>query len=161
MALAREPIKQEDAGSSIEVVQFILGGEGYAIESHAVREVYPLRDLTPLPCTPPFVMGIINVRGQILAVLDLRRFFDLPIQGLTDASKVIILGTDQIRVGLLANSVAGVRAIAADSIQPPLPTLSGIHSEYLRGVTAEPLVILDAARILGDDKIIVHEEVQT
>ena len=64
-----------------------------------------------MPCTPPFILGIINVRGQILAVIDLKRFFNLPDKGLSDLNKVIILRRGGLEVGLLADAVAGVQAI--------------------------------------------------
>ena len=72
--LAREPDKIEQ-GEQIEVVGFTLSYEQYGVESLYVREVYPLKEYTPVPCTPAFVLGIINLRGEILSILDLRKFF--------------------------------------------------------------------------------------
>lgn len=159
-ALALEP---EDGGAIeayLEVVEFMLAYENYAIESTYVREVWPLKELTPLPCTPPFVLGIVNVRGQILSVIDMKKFFDLPEKGLTNQNKIIIVHTDEMEFGILADVILGTRSVPLKEIQQSLPTLTGIRSEYLRGVTGERLVILDAAKILSDRKIIVHEEVE-
>ena len=125
-----------------------------------MQEVCPFKELTPLPCTPPFVLGIVNVRGRILPVLDLKKFFDLPEQGLTDLHRLILVRGNDLELGLLADVIVGVRSIPVDSLQPSLPTLTGIRSDYLKGVTAERLVVLDLARILADPKIIVHEEVE-
>jgi purine-binding chemotaxis protein CheW len=132
----------------------------YGVESLYVREVYPLKELTPLPCTPPFVLGIINVRGQILSVVDLRQFFDLPAQRLTDLNKVIVLHDGTMAFGILADAILGVRVIPPDGVQPSLPTLTGIRAAYLKGVTGERLVILDAAKLLTDKALIVFEEVE-
>ena len=159
-ALAR-PAAAAAAEASLDVLEFRLAQEQYAIETRYVREVYPLRDLTPLPGTPPFVQGIVNVRGRIVPVLNLKTFFDLPEQGMTDLHRIILLGGNGLELGLLADATVGVRSIPADALQPSLPTLTGIRSEYLKGVTAERLIVLDAARILADPKIIVHEEVET
>ena len=159
-ALAREPQSKQGGEESIDVVEFLLAYESYAIESSCVREVYPLKDLTPLPGTPPFVLGVSSVRGQILSVIDLKKFFDLPEKGLTDLNKVIIVRADFMEFGILADAVLGVRSIPLQELQGPLPTLTGIRAEYLRGVTKERLVLLDAAKILSDKKIIVHEEVE-
>ena len=156
-ALSREPEKEEGAQEYLELVEFLLAYETYGIESSFVREVYPLKELTPLPCTPPFVLGVINVRGQILSVIDLKKFFDLPEKGLTDLNKVIILHNDKMEFGILADAVTGIKKISIDIIQPVLPTLTGIRAEYLKGVTDERVVILDAKKILGDEKIIVKE----
>jgi len=144
----------------LELLEFRLGLERYALETRHVQDVHPLRELTPLPCTPPFVLGIVNVRGRILPVLDLKKFFDLPEQGLTDLHRVILVRGNGLELGLLADVIVGVRSVAADDLQPSLPTLSGIRADYLKGVSVERLVVLDLDRILSDPKIIVHEEVE-
>jgi len=157
LALAREPEKEETA-ASLEVVEFLLAYERYGIESSYIREVYPLKDLTPLPCTPPFVLGIMNVRGKILSVIDIRKFFDLPQKGLTDLNKVIIVHDDFMEFGILADAILGVRLIPVRELQPSLPTLTEVRADYLKGVTEERLVVLDGGAILSDRRIVVHEE---
>jgi purine-binding chemotaxis protein CheW len=159
-ALARIPERAPLAGASLELLEFRLAQERYALENRWVQEVCPLKELTPMPCTPPFVLGIVSVRGRILPVLDLKKFFDLPEQGLTDLHRIILVRGGDLELGLLADAIVGVRSIPADSLQSSLPTLTGIRSDYLKGVTAERLVVLDLARILADPKIVVHEEVE-
>lgn len=158
-ALARESAPAEAASEYIEVVEFVLAEEHYAIESQHVRDVYPLDQLTPLPCTPPFVLGIVSLRGEILSVIDIKKFFDLPDKGLTDLNKVIVLESENMRFGILADAIVGVHRISATDIQPPLPTLTGIRADYLRGVTAGRTVVLDADRLLADENIVVQEQV--
>jgi purine-binding chemotaxis protein CheW len=158
-ALAREPKKKEEIEKSIEVVEFLLAYERYGIESRFVREVYPLRELTPLPCTPAFVLGIINVRGQILSVIDIKKFFDLPEKGLTDLNKVIIVHGGGLDLGILADVILGIRTVPLRDLQPSLPTLTGIRAEYLRGVTKDRLVVINADKIVSDKTIVVEEEI--
>src|SRR5882724_5694282 len=158
-ALARKPPRASAEGAMLELLEFRLASERYAVESRLVQEVHPLRDLTPLPCTPPFVLGIVNVRGRILPVLDLKKFFDLPEHGLTDLHRIILVQENDLEFGLLADVIVGVRSVAADSLQPSLPTLTGIRAEYLKGIGEERLVVLEMERILADPKIIVHQEV--
>jgi purine-binding chemotaxis protein CheW len=155
--LAQEP--EEKAEKYIEVVEFLLSYEKYAIESSYVREIYPLKELTPMPCTPQFVLGIINVHGQIISVIDIKKFFELPEKGLSDLNKVIILHNDVMEFGILADVILGVNNISLSELQPSLPTLTGIREDYLKGVTGEQVVILDAEKLLSDKKITVHEEV--
>jgi purine-binding chemotaxis protein CheW len=157
--LAREPAQVESAGEWIEVVEFTLAHERYAVETEYVREVYPLEYLTPLPCTPAFVLGIINVRGEILSVIDIKKFFELPEKGLTDLNKVIMLESENMVFGMVADAISGVSRIRRVGIQPSLPTLTGIREDYLLGVTAERVVILDAEKLLSDEKLIVQEQV--
>ncbi|TAK42463.1 MAG: purine-binding chemotaxis protein CheW [Betaproteobacteria bacterium] len=160
-ALAREPQPELEAADSIEVIEFVVAQEKYAFESTHVREIYPLHELTPLPCTPPFVLGIVNVRGQILSVIDIKKFFDLPQKGLTDLDKLIVLRSESMELGVLADQIVGTRAVPLHELQPSLPTLTGIREEYLRGVTADRTVLLDAGKLLSDPKIVVHEQVAT
>ena len=157
--LAKEDNIREQAESYLEVIEFLLAHERYGIETTHIREVYPLKELTPLPCTPPFILGIINVRGQILPVIDIKKFFDLPEKGLTNLNKVIIVRKEDMELGILADEIHGIRNILRGKIQPPLPTLTGIHAEYLKGITEERLVVLDVMKILSDKNIVVNEEV--
>ena len=160
-ALARPPEHARAADMLLELLEFRLAQERYAVETRHVREVVPLKNLTPLPCTPPFVLGLVNVRGQVLPVLDLKKLLDLPEHGLTDRHYIILVCGHDLECGLLADVIVGVRSIPVESLQPWLPILTGIRGAYSKGVTAERLVVLDLARILADPKIIVHENVDS
>lgn len=159
-ALAVPMGQSTPAGAMLELLEFRLASERYALETRHVQNVHPLRDLTPLPGTPAFVLGIVNVRGRILPVLDLKKFFDLPERGLTDLHRIILVQGNDLEFGLLADVIVGVRSVAADSLQPSLPTLTGIRAEYLKGIGEDRLVVLEVERILADPKIIVHQEVE-
>lgn len=158
--LARPP-PRDTSGESIEVLEFSLADERYAFEARHVHDVQPLKELTPLPCTPPFLRGLVNVRGRLVPVIDLKKFFGLPEPGITDLHRVLLLRGADIEIGLLADAVEGVHAISLEGLQPSLPTMSGIRGEYLRGITADRLVILDAEAILADPRIVVDEDVQS
>ncbi len=160
-ALALETSPLHEQHGAFEVIEFVLAHERYAIESIHVREVYPLKDLTSLPCTPAYVLGIINLRGQILPVIDIKRFFDLPPKGLGDLNKVIILRSDLMEFGILADQIVGTRMVGKAELQPSLPTLTGIREDYLKGVTVDRLVVLDAAKLLSDKRIVVDERAHT
>jgi purine-binding chemotaxis protein CheW len=157
-ARALATVSNETTAEKLELLEFLLAQEKYGVETSYVREVYPLKDLTPLPGTPPFVLGIINVRSEILSVIDVKKFFDLPERGVTDLNKVIIVEDGEMAFGIMADGIAGVRTIAIAEIQPPLHIFAGIQAEYLRGVTQERLVVLDAGKILSAKDLIVHEE---
>jgi purine-binding chemotaxis protein CheW len=158
IALARGG-KEEKQGDIIEIVEFVLAVERYGLETSYVEEVWPLKNFTPLPGTPGFVVGIMNVRGRIVSVIDLKRLFDIPEKGLGDLNKVIILKSEEMEFGILADAVVGVSNVYANELQPSLPTLTGIREEYLKGLTRERVVILDAKKLLSDKSIIVLEEV--
>lgn len=159
LALAQEPLREEAADEDLEVLEFTLAYERYAIESHFVRQVASLESLTPLPCTPAFVLGIVNLRGALYPVIDLRKFFELPEKGLTSFNKIIVLQSGKILFSILADTIIGVRRILKNHIQPSLPTLTGVRRSYLAGITPERLVVLDAEKLLMDESINVQDQV--
>jgi len=158
-ALAREGKEDELTLDYLTVAEFMLANERYGIELKNIIEVYPLKDLTPMPCTPPFILGIFNVRGQIQTIIDIKKFFDLPDKGLSDLNKVIIVHARGMEAGILADTILGIRSIPLSQVQATLPTLTDIRAEYMKGVTSDQLIILDVEKIFSDEKIIVNEEV--
>jgi purine-binding chemotaxis protein CheW len=152
--------RSEAAEEYLEIIEFQLASETYGVELRHAGEVSLLKELTPVPCTPAFVLGIINVHGRVLSVVDLKRFFDLPNNALTDLNRVIVVRKDGMELGILADTIHGVRRIPRRELQPSLPTLTGIRAEYLKGVTAERLIVLDANKLLSDPKIVVQEELK-
>jgi purine-binding chemotaxis protein CheW len=160
LLLAREPAAERAAGEVIDVIEFSLTGERYAVETSFVREVCPLREFTPLPGTPSFVFGLINVRGQIVSVVDIRKFFDLAGGGEGDMKRVIIVSGGGMEFGILADAIVGVLTIEVGEMQRSLPTLSGIREEFLRGITRDRLAVLDMERLLADGRIVVHDEAE-
>lgn len=159
-ALARAPASEASAEDTVEVLEFALGEERYAAEARFVTSAEPLTSLARLPCVPAFVAGIVNVRGRMLPVLDLKRLFDLPEKGLTDLHVVIVVSAGDLEVGLLADVVKSVTRVAVAELQPSLPTLTAIGAEYLKGVTADRLIVLDLERMLADPRLIVNENVE-
>jgi purine-binding chemotaxis protein CheW len=156
--LAQEDVEVYAGLQYLEVVEFRLAGEVYGIETSYIREVYPLKELVPIPGTPPFFLGITSVRGQILSVIDIKRFFDLPDKGLTELDKVVIVRSGEVELGIRADVVLGMRSIPRGDIQPSLPTLIGVRDKYLRGVTKDAVIILDIQKLLADENLIVRAE---
>lgn len=157
--LARRHRPEDAAGETLDCLEFLLSGERYAVEMRLVSETLPLADYTPLFCTPPFVLGITNLRGRIVSIVDLRRFFELPSVGLSDLNRVIVVTDGAMEFGILADAVVGMTALPTCQLQPPPATCTGIREEFLAGVTADRLALLDLARILADRRIVVHEEI--
>jgi Chemotaxis signal transduction protein len=156
--LAQEDVQVYAGLQYLEVVEFRLAGEVYGIETSYIREVYPLKELVPIPGTPPFFLGITSVRGQILSVIDIKRFFDLPDKGLTELDKVVIVRSGEVELGIRADVVLGMRSIPRGDIQPSLPTLIGVRDKYLRGITKDAVIILDIQKLLADENLIVQAE---
>lgn len=162
-ALAREEKSDADRerdAAAVEAVVFTLAPETYCIEAEFIGEIFDLKHITPVPCTPPFIAGVVNLRGSILPVLDIKKFFELPERGITDTHKVITLRGAGMTIGLLADTLLGARTIRLEEVQPSLPTLTGMRADYFRGVTRDGAIVLDVAQILSDSRIIVDETVE-
>ena len=146
-------------GEMMQVVVFMLANETYGIATEFVKEVQPLRDLTPVPCTPDFVVGVINIRGSIYSVIDIRSFFNVPLQEISELTKVILVNAGGLEVGILADDVSGATSIQTSDIKPPLAAQTAVKEEYIQGVTPKMLIILNLEALLRDERIIVHQEV--
>jgi purine-binding chemotaxis protein CheW len=141
-----------------EALVFSLGDERYAFPTGQVAEVRPLGRLTPLPGAPAFVAGLINVRGRIVPVLDLRPLFGLP--GPVDAAQaVVLMSSPRGTIGLLATDRPEVRWLAHLGLSGlPAGTPSKLDPTYVRGITSDLVVLLDAERLLADPRLVVQDE---
>jgi purine-binding chemotaxis protein CheW len=158
LALAINEAASAPSSDSFEIIGFMHGQEMYGVESRYVREVYPLIEPVTLPGTPPFILGIVNLRGRILSVMDLGKLFDLPSRGVGEYDRIIVLNDDAMEFGLLCTGILGAMRVPRDALQPSLPTLTGIREKYLLGVTRDRMAVLAAGRMLSDSSLIVHEE---
>jgi purine-binding chemotaxis protein CheW len=156
--LARRP-REDGEGDGIAVVTFTLGGERFGIESSCIREIRPLASCTPIPCTPPFVLGAVHIRRRIVPVIDLGKLLDLQGGASRGPAQVIVLHDGGMEFGVLAEGDVASVSIRYTDLQPPLPILRGIRGEFLKGVMPGPMVILDGKKLLTFGMIVVHETV--
>jgi len=159
------PRRVEEDGSEIrDVVAFAVGAERYAIEIGFVREVRPLEKgvFCRVPCAPPFVVGIVNVRGRIFGVLDLGAYCGLAPRPLTESAHILIVSTSGQgsagrETGILADGKPENQRIRGDRLRPPPEAVSAGLQGFIHGVTEEMLVFLDIGRLLDDPKMIVRD----
>lgn len=155
-ALARETASVITT-ERIEVLEFGLGNETYAFELSQVREVLVLVELTPLPRVPPHVLGITQIHGQILAVVDLRKIFGLPERGLQNSWQLIVLQSATMEFAVVAERITGVRHLPVAELQPSLPSLNDARASYIKGISADGTVVLSVASLLADPQLIVQQ----
>lgn len=155
--LARPRREEEWDRDALPVVEFVLSGERYALDAGQIREVAPIHSLLPLPGTPDFVLGIINLRGEIHSVVDLRKLFGLPEHATGKRGYAVIIHSEDMEFGLFAEEVPGAAMLRPSDLADSLPTLSDIRSEFLKGVTGQGLVYLDAVRLLADPRLAAVE----
>jgi purine-binding chemotaxis protein CheW len=156
-ALARVPAAVAGAAEGIEVVTFALAGEEYAVPTRCVREVVRTADYTPLPGAPPFLLGVLNLRGDILALVDLCALLGLPGGGPADRAHILVLGEDRPEFGVLADAAHEVRTLLPGEVLPLPDSVSAAARPFLRGVTREALILLDGAALLKDSRLFIDE----
>jgi purine-binding chemotaxis protein CheW len=157
--LAKPLEEVRTATEVLELLVFALSGERYGIQTLHVLEVIPLRGLTPVPATPAFVLGVVNHRGRILPILDLRRLFDLAGQGVADTNRVVAVEAGAIAFGIFADAVAGTIRVGTDEVAPPPANLAADRQALIRGITGEMVAVLDLEALARDPRIAVNEEV--
>jgi purine-binding chemotaxis protein CheW len=156
--LAKPAPTEDETVRLVEIVEFKLGVEHYAFPSAEVREVFNITEITPLPSLPPFVLGVTNVRGRILSVVDMRRLLEFGDVGLTNLSRAIILSSAGMEIAVLADEVVGVYASDSAKWQRTMPTLVGKREAYLGGVTKDRVVVIDAEKLLRSKDLLVGAE---
>lgn len=157
-ALAETPTI-EATGQTLDLLVFLLNNERYGLEVIHVREIYPLQQITVVPRTPDFVVGVFSARGRLISIVDLRAFFGLPTLTLSDASKVIVVAIGDVEVGLLTDNVVEVLSIFKDDLEPPLASQLGSHADFAQGIAPGMLVVLDLKTLLQDKRLIIQEEI--
>jgi purine-binding chemotaxis protein CheW len=156
-ALARVPVQPPATSDVLAVVTFSLAARVYAIELGYVRKIVPLSELTPVPGTPDVFAGVINLRGEILAVIDLLRLQGLGPGGGTGYSWVIVLGGERNEFGLLADAVGDVLTLRTDHVLELQGSAAGMGRQSLRGVTESGLTVLHGAALLQDDRLVIDQ----
>jgi len=156
-ALARPPAQSEET-DALAIITFALGSERYAIETEYVREVVRLADFSAVPGAPDFILGVTNLRGEVLCLVDLRTFFDVPSKGLTDLSRIVVVGIETAEFGILVDEAFEMTTLRPNDIVPPPESVAGVGREYLLGVTREALIVLDGAALLRDPRLFVNQD---
>src|SRR6266568_458493 len=148
--LARPLAEPSAVTDVLDLAVFILAGARYGIEAAYVLEVTPARELTPVPCTPPHILGVVNHRGRILPILDLRNLFALAAQETTAESRVVVVEVGRMTVGILADAVLGTMRVGMHEVMPPPVTVLHDQQVALRGVTGEMVAVLDLEALARD-----------
>jgi len=132
------------AGAEMQLVVFELGDESYGVDISRVQDINRMQEITEIPHAPESVVGVINLRGRVIPVIDLRKRFGLPDAVHTKDTRIVVVHLDGNLIGVIVDAVSQVLRIPADIVEPPSPVLAGVDSRYLRGIAKldDKLVIL-------------------
>lgn len=154
-ALATLPPKEP--GAAIQTVEFVLHPEHYAIETSYIREVLTLKDLTHIPGTPTFIMGVILFRGKILSVLNLKNLFGIREQGLTEFNKILVIGNKDMEFGIVSDKICHQRSFEIATISNKPMNFINNQIDFIKGIANDGTILLDAEKMLGNNSLIVSQ----
>jgi len=158
LKLSQASLKPESAEAGLEVLVFELGDERYALETGTILEVFPLTNFTPVPGVPDFLVGVTPYRGEILALIDLRKLFGMEVKGVTDLSRIVVLGVKKAQCGILVDKAEEVILLHPEEIIDQKPYSTGLEGKYFRGMTQGGLVVIDGDALLKDARLIVRQD---
>ena len=141
--------------SEQQLVVFDLASEAYGVDIGAVREIIRMQDITKVPRTPEFVEGVINLRGKVIPVVDLRKRFMLPVAEQNDDNRIVVVDIGGQDIGVVVDAVTEVLRILSDSVEPPSSVITTTDSDYLMGICkleSRMIILLDLERVLSDDE---------
>lgn len=152
----KKSVENEGVCAGGKFLTFFLGSEEYGIEILKVQEIIGLLEITPVPRTPRFVRGVINLRGHIISVIDLRLKFDMPAADYGEMTCTIVVMAGSVIMGLIVDRVSEVIDIPAGDIEqtPAFGTL--VDTRYLLGIgkhAGKVKLLLNIERVLSDDEI--------
>ena len=145
-----------------KVIVFTLANEEYGIEVDKVKTIERMAPITRVPKTPPFVKGVMNLRGVVVPVIDLRGRFGLPETEPTDNSRIIIVAASELEVGFIVDSANDVLDVRTDEIENPPEVVGGVKAKYLSGVAkiaeGRLLILLHLGEVLNRAELIQLEQ---
>ena len=140
----------------MQVVSFKLGSEEYGVDIAQVQEINRMVAVTHVPRAPQFMEGVINLRGQLIPIIDLRTRFGMPRAEHTKNTRIVVTEIGAKRVGMVVDSVSEVLRLPADQVEPAPEMITGVDTEYIRGVGKiedRLIILLDLAKIItGSEK---------
>ena len=148
--------KQDD--ELLQLVTFSIGEEEFGVDILKVQEIIRTMEITRVPRAQAFVEGVINLRGKVIPIIDLRRRFGLDSKAHDKHTRIIVIEINNMIVGFVVDSVSEVLRIPASTVEPPPPVVAGLESEYISGVGK----LHDRLLILLDlDKLLSHADLES
>jgi len=148
--------EQEGVEVSVELVGFALGDEKFGFDIQKIQEINRLLEITQVPRTPDFVMGVINLRGIVIPIIDLRIRFGRSPREPDQKTRIIVVEVKGKTIGMLVDAVSEVLRIPVNTIEPPPEIISGLDAQYISGVAKfnDQLII-----ILDLDMVLIKEDI--
>jgi len=152
--ILEEIMEESEDTQKGKFLNFSVGKEAYGIEIKHVTEIIGIQEVTEVPELPNYVKGVINLRGKIIPVIDVRLRFKKDSKEYNDRTCIVVIDIKEISVGLIVDNVAEVINIEEDNIVPPPDVKTGFHNRYVRGIGKignNVKLLLDCDKLLNED----------
>jgi len=137
----------------LQLVSFRLGDEEYGVDILKVQEINRMITISRIPKAPDYVEGIINLRGKVIPIINLRKRFDLPPKEKDKKTRIIVVNIEGKILGVIVDAVSEVLRIQSNTVEPPPPVATGKGAVYIKGVGKigdKLLILLDLGRLFGE-----------
>lgn len=155
-----ERVKQEDEEAKFQYVRFRLGAnERYGIPYRYLDEILPIPDITTVPCTPKYIRGVANYRGDLLTLIDLTELFRVTPSASTADAMLLVVKANGSRAGFIVDDIEGNDEFTANSLAARLPSAGVSNMDYVLGIHAGSITLLNLDILLADPALMVNETV--
>lgn len=158
----RKTLQNEDFAGLLPLAVIGLNREYFGVNLELIREFTDIKNITPIPCTPSHIIGNMNLRGEIITLVDIRNHVNLPLDNLEGLSKAMIVQVDELVVGVIVDDIFDVMYLNVANLKTIPTAVHGKQDEYLKGTAfygKNVLSILDLPRILTQGNLVVDEEI--
>ena len=145
-------VPERQGGEERQLVIFGLADESYGVDIGTVREIIRMQEITQVPRTPDYVEGVINLRGKVIPVIDMRKRFGFPVAEHTKDTRIVVIDIGGADIGATVDAVTEVLRLGANSIEPPSSVITTTDSDYLLGIAkleTQLIILLDLQRALS------------
>jgi len=154
-ALVSKEQKTSESSQILQLVTFTLGGEEYAVDILKVQEINRMKEITRVPNAPYYVEGVINLRGKVIPVVCLRKFFGLPEEEDRSRQKIMIMDIQGTTIGLIVDTVSEVLRISSSIVEPPPSMTYSVSTEFISGIAKledRLIILLDMDKLIGKEE---------
>jgi purine-binding chemotaxis protein CheW len=153
--------KQDGAGlassGELQLVSFNIGTEEFGVDILKVQEINRMVEITRVPQAPHYVEGVINLRGKVIPIVDLRKRFGLELKEHDKNTRIVVVDIGGNIMGMIVDSVSEVLRLPSSTIEPPPEIVTGVNSEYIKGVAKledRLLIFLDLSRVIDAEELV-------
>ncbi|MBD3403022.1 chemotaxis protein CheW [candidate division GN15 bacterium] len=156
-----EVLKQSDVSADgttelLQLVSFNIGTEEFGVDILKVQEINRMVEITKVPQAPAYVEGVINLRGKVIPIIDLRKRFNLEVKEHDKNTRIVVVDIGGNIMGMIVDAVSEVLRLPSDTIEPPPELVTGINSEYIKGVAKledRLLIFLDLSKVIDVSEV--------